>query len=71
MEVSDGLDEHGNKEEGDPADDAAAELRVDDRITVRIIVRDVNETACGAEGDGDVARGCCGCDRGDARSDLE
>ena len=43
VEVSDGLDEHGNKEEGDPADDAAAELRVDDRITVRIIVRDVNE----------------------------
>ena len=30
VEVRDGLDEHGNKEEGDPADDAAAELRVDD-----------------------------------------
>ena len=43
VEVSDGLDEHGNKEEGGPADNAAAELRVDDRITVRIIVGDVKE----------------------------
>ena len=40
VEVGDGLGEHGNKEEGDPTNDAAAEERVDDRITVKITVRD-------------------------------
>ena len=44
VEVRDGLDEHGNKEEGEPADDTAAERRIDDRITVKIVVRDVDET---------------------------
>ena len=40
VEVRDGLDEHGNKE----PDDAAAADTLDDEITVRINVRDVDET---------------------------
>ena len=43
VEVRDGFDEDGNKEEGNPADDTAAEARVDDRIMVEITVRDVRE----------------------------
>ena len=39
VEVRDGLDEHGNKE----ADDADPTVTLDDEITVRIVVRDVNE----------------------------
>ena len=40
MQVRDGLDEHGNEEE----DDAPAADTLDDVITVKIVVRDVNET---------------------------
>ena len=40
VQVRDGKDEHGNKEEEDAPDDDT----LDDEITVQIIVRDVNET---------------------------
>ena len=40
VEVRDGLDEHGNEE----ADDAEPADTLDDVITVKIVVRDVNET---------------------------
>ena len=40
VEVRDGLDEHGNKED----EEAPEEDTLDDEITVRIVVRDVNET---------------------------